>query len=138
MSEERSPAELMYFQNYGLRNTWRNKCLKIPVSETLSTSKMVRSPNTLEIWTTPPLPYLLITVHKLSWRKYHLVICDLIRKFLNILTADDKYFLLNRDTLRQSIQRQLSQKWKKFSEFVSKFLKFYLKTRTFFKKGSIS
>ena len=30
--------------------------------------------------------------------------------FLNILTADDKYCLLNRDISRQQIQRQLSQK----------------------------
>ena len=39
----------MHFQNYGLRNTWRNKCLKIPVSEAPSTSMMVRDPNTLEM-----------------------------------------------------------------------------------------
>ena len=32
----------MYFGNYGLRNTGRNKCLKIPVSEDSSTSNIVR------------------------------------------------------------------------------------------------
>ena len=35
--------------------------------------------------------------------------------FVNILTADDKCFLLNRDNLRKSIQMQLSEKEKKFS-----------------------
>ena len=43
--------------------------------------------------------------------------------FVKILTADDKYSVLNRDNLRQPIQMQLSQKEKTFSEFVSAFLK---------------
>ena len=43
--------------------------------------------------------------------------------FVNILTADDKCSLLNRDNLRQPIQMQLSRKQKKFSEFLSAFLK---------------
>ena len=30
--------------------------------------------------------------------------------FVNILTADDKHFLVNRDNLRQPINTQLSQK----------------------------
>ena len=30
--------------------------------------------------------------------------------FVNILTADDKHFLVNRDNLRQPIHTQLSQK----------------------------
>ena len=43
--------------------------------------------------------------------------------FVNILTADDKCSLLNRDNLRQPIQMQLSRKQKNFSEFLSAFLK---------------
>ena len=42
---------------------------------------------------------------------------------MNIYPADDKYSLLNRDNLRQTIQRQLSQKPKTFSQFLSPFLK---------------
>ena len=42
--------------------------------------------------------------------------------FVNILTADDKYSLFNRDDLRQPIQMQLSQKEKTFSQFVSEIL----------------
>ena len=38
--------------------------------------------------------------------------------FVNILTAHDKYSLLNRDNFRQPIQMQLSQKQKGFSQFV--------------------
>ena len=43
--------------------------------------------------------------------------------FLNVLTADHKYSLLNRNNFRQPIEMQLSQKQKIFSQFVSAFLK---------------
>ena len=43
--------------------------------------------------------------------------------FANILTAKDKYFLLNRDIFRQPIQIELSQKDKKISQFVPAFFK---------------
>ena len=44
--------------------------------------------------------------------------------FVNILTADGKYSLLNRDNLRQQIEMQLSQKQKKhFLIFFSAFFK---------------
>ena len=41
--------------------------------------------------------------------------------FVNTLTADDKYSLLNRDNLRQPIWTQLSEKQKTFSQFFSHF-----------------
>ena len=37
--------------------------------------------------------------------------------FVNTLTADDKYSLLNRDNLTQQNRMQLSQKQKAFSQF---------------------
>ena len=37
--------------------------------------------------------------------------------FVNTLTADDKYSLLNKDSLTQQIRTQLSQKQKAFSQF---------------------
>ena len=46
-----------------------------------------------------------------------LVIHKILRVFLNTLTADEKYYLLNRDNLAQPIQMQLSQKQKTFPEF---------------------
>ena len=55
--------------------------------------------------------------------------------FVNILTADDKYSLLNRDNLRQPIQMQLSQKQKKFfSQFLSAFSKSILNFEHFQEK----
>ena len=46
-----------------------------------------------------------------------------LRLFLNTLTADDKYSLLNKDNLRQPVQMQLPQKQKTFARFVAAFLK---------------
>ena len=54
---------------------------------------------------------------RLSWKKYLLVICKVLGMFVNILTADDKCFLLNRDNLRHPIQMQLSDKQKKIINF---------------------
>ena len=51
-----------------------------------------------------------------------LVLCKILRLFVNTLTADDKYSLLNRDNLTQPIQILLSQKQKTFSQFFSAFL----------------
>ena len=51
------------------------------------------------------------------------MICKILRLFVDTLTADEKYSLINRDTLMQSIQIQLFQKQKTFSESFSAFLK---------------
>ena len=55
-----------------------------------------------------------------------LVICKVLRLFVNTLTADDKYSVLNRDNLMQPIQILLSHKQKAFSEFFAVFLKYTL------------
>ena len=43
--------------------------------------------------------------------------------FVNTLTADDQYSLLNRDNLTQPLGTQLFQKQKDFSQFFLAFLK---------------
>ena len=43
--------------------------------------------------------------------------------FVNTLTGDDKYSLLNRDNLLQDLQMQLSRKQKTFCGFISAFWK---------------
>ena len=67
--KKRERSQLMYFRNFALRNKLLNKCLKIPLSEDRSTSNMVRGPNTVEIWTTLALPYLLIIVQVIELEK---------------------------------------------------------------------
>ena len=52
-----------------------------------------------------------------------LVLCKILRLFVNTLTDDDKYSLFYRDNLAQPIQILLSQKQRTFSECFSAFLK---------------
>ena len=51
--------------------------------------------------------------------------------FVKTLTADDKYFLLNRENLTQPIRTQLSQKQKAFSQFFLAFSQFRLNFEQF-------
>ena len=51
------------------------------------------------------------------------------------MIADDKYSLLNRDNLTQSIPTQLSQKQKAFSIFFLAFSKFILPSEHFEKNN---
>ena len=62
------------------------------------------------------------------------MICKILRLFDNTLSAVDKYSLLNRDNLTQTIQRQLSQKQKTCSEFSPAFFKSNLNSEHFEKK----
>ena len=65
-----------------------------------------------------------------------LVLCKILRLFVNTLTADDKYSLLSRGNLTQPIQILLSQKQNTFSQFLSSFLKSALNFAHFQKKDN--
>ena len=69
----------------------------------------------------PPFPNLLITVNATDLEKISLSDIQIFKTFVTILTPDDKYSLLNRDNLRQPIHMKLSQKEKRFAQFVSAF-----------------
>ena len=66
-----------------------------------------------------------------------LVLCKILRLFVNTLTDDDMYCLLYRDNLTQLIQIPLSQKQKTFSEFFSPFLKSTLNFEHFQKEMTL-
>ena len=66
-----------------------------------------------------------------------LVLCKILRLFVNTLTDDDKYSLLYRDNLTQPIQILFSQKQKTFSEFFSAFSKSKLNFERFQKKMTL-
>ena len=71
----------------------------------------------------------------MHWTKSLLVIHKLLRVFFNILTVDDKHYLLKRDKLTQIIQAQLSQNLKAFSDFFFfSFLKSILNFKHLLKK----
>ena len=57
--------------------------------------------------------------------------------FVNTLTADDQYSLLNRDNLTQPIRTQLFQKQKAFSRFFLTFLRFTLNFEHLQKKDDV-
>ena len=69
----------------------------------------------------------------LSRKKFPLLICKILRLFLNIFTAADTYSLVNRNNLMQPIQMQLSKK-QKISELISSFWKSRLTFQHFEKK----
>ena len=82
-----------------------------------------------------PLPYLLITMKAIESEKFLLVICEISRLFVNTLTVDDKYSLLNTDNLTQAIHMILSQNQKKtFSCIFLAFLNCLLKYKNFAKR----
>ena len=66
-----------------------------------------------------------------------LVLCKILRRFVNTLTDDDKYCLPYRDILTQPLQIILSQKQKTFSCFLSAFLKCTLNFERFQKKMTL-
>ena len=51
------------------------------------------------------------------------MIHKVLTPFFNTLTVNDKYYLLNRDNLRQTIQMLLSKEQNTLSEFCFVFLK---------------
>ena len=59
----------------------------------------------------------------MSWKKLHSVWYEILRLFVNALTADDKYSGSNMQNLPQQFQTPLSQKQKTFSGFFIAFMK---------------
>ena len=70
----------------------------------------------------------------MSRKKSVLVRHKALELFVNTLSADDKYSLLNRDNLEQPIRTILSQKQKHFYQFFLKFSKCALNLKYFQKK----
>ena len=66
-----------------------------------------------------------------------LVLFKISGLFLNTLTDDDKYCLLYRDNLTQTMQILLSQKKQTFSQFFSPFFKSTLNFELFQKKMTL-
>ena len=70
----------------------------------------------------------------MSWKKSPSVWYEILRLFVNGLTADDKYSYSNMQNLPQQFQTPLSQKQKTFSEFFIAFLKLAWNLEHFQKK----
>ena len=72
---------------------------------------------------------------QLSWKKSLLLTHQILGLLINTLAADEKYCVLNEDSLTRSIQMQLSQKLKTFSQLFAEFLKSRWNFERFLKKG---
>ena len=70
----------------------------------------------------------------MSWKKSPSVWYEILRLFVNALTADDKYSGRNMQILPQQFQTPLSQKKKTFSGFFIAFLKCALNLENFQQK----
>ena len=75
---------------------------------------------------------------KLSYKKSPSVWCEIIRLFVNALTADDKYSGSNMQNFPQQFQTSLYEKQKIFSGFFIKFMKFAWNLEHFQKKDEYS
>ena len=73
----------------------------------------------------------------MSWKESLLVTCEILRLFVNTLTTDDKYSLLNRGNLMQHIQMHLSQKQKAFSQLYWAYFKSTLNFEHFEKRMTL-
>ena len=70
----------------------------------------------------------------MSCKKSSLVWCEILRLFVNALTADDKYSGSNMQNLRQQFEAKLSQKQQTFSWIFIAYLKCAWKLEHFQKK----
>ena len=76
----------------------------------------------------------MITFKSIELEKVSLIDIQVLGLLVNILAADEKYPVLNRDNLAIPIQMQLRHKQKAFSQFFAAFLKCRFNFKHFKKK----
>ena len=84
-----------------------------------------------------PLSSWVITVKEMELQESILETWKLFSRFLNTLTADDKYSLISRDNWMQTIQKHLSQKQKIFPAFFGAFFESALNFEHFQKRMTL-
>ena len=114
------------FRTLRTPKTRLDKCLKSPVSEDPSRSNMADMGK--HCWNMHHTIFIFFIDHcQENWVRILVLL-------VNILAADEKSPVLNRDNITITIQMQLSQKQKTFSRFFSAFLKSTLNFKHFEKK----
>ena len=79
----------------------------------------------------------MFTVKVIRLQKSHLERLKFFSRFLNTLTADDRYSLISKENPMQTIQMHLSQKQNIFSQFLSAFSESALNFQHFQKKMTL-
>ena len=82
------------FWNYRLEKVRLLKCLKRPMSEHLWTVNMLKCPQHCFNLHSSIFVIFFYPSEKNQLEKYDLLVCEILRLFLNILIPDEKYFLL--------------------------------------------
>ena len=112
----------MYFGNCGLRKTWLNKCLKKYHFRGYFGERYTERERALFKSRWQDLYHSHRSLLKqLGWKKSFLMICKVLKLFVNALTARDKYPLRDRNNLTQPIQMLLFEKEKNLSPFLLHF-----------------
>ena len=111
---KRWPSQLRYFRSYGLQKTWLHQRPKSPVSEEPSKSNIVNGPKHCSNLNDSTFSIFINHWEGNDLLKVSISDTKNLRLFVNTLTADQKYSLLNRDSLTQPTQMQLSQNEKIF------------------------
>ena len=134
-SKIRKDSQLMSFRNYRLPNTCFCKCIKGHVPVHPRTVNMLMGPKHCCNLHDNSFFQLCSSLSEIFTRKKSfLVISKVLRKFVNTLTSNEKYFLYNRDNLPKQIQMQLPKKLKVFLPFCTGFLKPKFNYKDFEKK----
>ena len=113
-----------YFRNYGLLKRWLLKRLKGLASEDHAVINVLTGSK--HCWNqhgTTYYPIFPCIWDILSSKKSALVWSEILRLFVNTLTADNKYSRCNVHNFAQQLQTPLSQKQKTFCGFFIAFLK---------------
>ena len=84
----------MCFRNYRLQKAWLLKCLKSPVSEHIWTVKMLKGSKHCRDQQVSSFVIFCDHCERTSLRDALLVVSEILRLFVNILTSNDKYSLL--------------------------------------------
>ena len=79
--------------------TYLDKCLKTTLQDTVQQTTCQRVTNTADVCTTTDLSSSSITEKEMELENVSLS-TEILGPFVNILTADDKYFLRNSENLR--------------------------------------
>ena len=94
LSKKRWSLEVISFWNYILPKARLLKCLKGPVSEELWTVNVLKSPKPfLNLHGSIFVRFFDNSEKKISPKSSFLVVCEIYRLLVNILTPDDKYYL---------------------------------------------
>ena len=91
--KKRWASNVISFWNYRVEKVSFLTCLKSHVSEHLWTVNMLKGPKTAYLCTAVFLPYFLITLKENELKISVLVVSNILRLFVNILTPDERYSL---------------------------------------------